>query len=233
MNTSPCPTLEGEEISVVLIGDFNAKIFHPAWFAAEGLIRRSEAEEAVVEIVHRDVASFRLDWVAIDVVADKFSARVTSTVYRTGLRDLVAGALSTLRHTPTRQLGINLSKRFTFATDADWHNFGHYLAPTSPWKGLLDRPGMRAIHVQGRRTDDAPGHILVTVEPGTPPTATIRINDHYEMPKDLGSESATPTAYFVDIIATGFEQSLQRANDIIDELIARFMSQKGFDDGTH
>ena len=187
----------------------------------------------MVEIVHRDVASFRLDWVKVDVVADRFSAQVTSTAFRTGLRDLVAGTISTLRHIPTRQLGINLSKRFSFATDADWHNFGHFLAPKSPWKGLLNRPGMRAIHLQGSRPDDAPGHILVTVEPKTPPTATIRVNDHYEMPKDLGSESATPTTYFVDIIAAGFEQSLQRANSIIDELIARFLKQEGFDDGTH
>lgn len=233
MNARPAPTLEGEEISIVLIGDFNAKIFHPAWFALEELIRRSEAEEAVVEIVHRDVASFRLDWVAVAVVSDRFSASIRSAAFRTSLRDLVGGAFSRLRHTPTRQLGINLTKRFRFPTDAEWHNFGHYLAPKSPWKGLLDQPGMLGIHVQGTRPDHAPGHVLVTAEPNAPSLVSIGVNDHYDTPQGLESEGATGTAYFVDKIATEFEQSLQRADRIIKELIAGFLTQKGFDDGTH
>jgi hypothetical protein len=233
VNARTAPTLEGEEISIVLIGDFNAKIFHPAWFALEGLIRRSEAEEAVVEIVHRDVASFRLDWVAVDVGPDRFSAKIRSAAFRISLRDLVAGTFSTLRHTPTRQLGINLTKRFRFPTDADWHNFGHYLAPKSPWKGLLAQPGMRAIHVQGTRPDHAPGHVLVTAEPNVPSLVSIRVNDHYEAPQGVESESATGTLYFVDKIATDFEQSLQRADHLIEGLIAGFLTQKGFDDGTH
>jgi hypothetical protein len=38
------PEIQG--MSIVLVGGFNPKIFHPAWFAAQKLIREKEAEEA-------------------------------------------------------------------------------------------------------------------------------------------------------------------------------------------
>jgi hypothetical protein len=40
------PEIQG--ISVVWLGDFNPKIFQPAWFAAEGLIRSRSTEWARV-----------------------------------------------------------------------------------------------------------------------------------------------------------------------------------------
>ena len=47
--------------SIVLIGDFNTSIFHPRWFAVQGLLRESEVQGAEIEIMHRDIAVFRLD----------------------------------------------------------------------------------------------------------------------------------------------------------------------------
>jgi hypothetical protein len=40
--------------SVVLLGNFNPKIFHPAWFGAQQLIGKQEEEGSKVEIVHSD-----------------------------------------------------------------------------------------------------------------------------------------------------------------------------------
>jgi hypothetical protein len=47
------PEIQG--ISIVLLVDFNPKIFQPAWFAAQNLIRQQEADEATIHIkVHPD-----------------------------------------------------------------------------------------------------------------------------------------------------------------------------------
>ena len=39
-------------ISIVLLGNFNPKIFQSAWFASQNLIRKIEANEAKIEIIH-------------------------------------------------------------------------------------------------------------------------------------------------------------------------------------
>lgn len=231
MNARSRPTIEGEEISVVLVGDFNAKIFHPAWFAQEGLIRRSEAENASIEIIHRDVASFRLDWLEVDVLPNRFSAKIRSAAFCPSLRDLVVGTFSTLRHTPSKQLGINLTRRFRFGSETQWHQFGHYLAPKSPWQGLLVQPGMRGIHVQGARPDGAAGYVLFTAEPDTPGYLSLRVNDHVELPRDADLSVTGATMYFVERIGSDFDQSLQRAEQLMDRLLDRFSDQEDFDDG--
>ncbi|WP_200335611.1 hypothetical protein [Thiocystis violacea] len=225
--------MDAEDVAIVLIGDFNPMIFQPAWFALEGLIRKSEAEDAHVEIIHHDIASFRLDWLSVDVLPDRFTARIRSEAFRTQLRDLVVGAFSKLPHTPTRQLGINLTQRYRFATDAEWHKFGHYLAPKSPWSHLLENPGMLGLHVKGTRPDQEPGHVVVSVEPIRPGFASLRVNDHFEQATDTDQDHPTATPRFVEQIAADFEASLQRADQIIDGLLTGFMAQQDFDDGTH
>ena len=43
-------------INIVMLGSFNPKIFQPAWFAANELIRNLEAEEADTQIIHNDIS---------------------------------------------------------------------------------------------------------------------------------------------------------------------------------
>ncbi len=50
------PTPDRYKRSIVLLDDFNPKIFHPAWFAAENLIGKQDAESAKVEVIHQDVS---------------------------------------------------------------------------------------------------------------------------------------------------------------------------------
>ena len=233
MSVRPKPEIVGEEIAIVLVGDLNPKIFHPAWFAMQGLIRSSEAEKPEIEIVHPDLASFSLEWVAIQVTHERFSALTKSSAFRTHLRDLVAGTFTKLRHTPIRQLGINYTQRYRFSEKGEWHNFGHYLAPKSPWRSLLASPGMRGIRIEGHRPDDRRGYVLVTAEPAEPDVAAIQVNDHFEASKESDAASGEQAGYFVEIIEKDFEASLGRADRIISTLIARFTEQKEFDDGCH
>ena len=52
------PQLKINRHSIVLIGNFNPKIFQPAWFGSEGLIQKKEAEQSTIEIIHPDVVIF-------------------------------------------------------------------------------------------------------------------------------------------------------------------------------
>ena len=99
------PEIQG--MSIVLVGSFNPKIFHPAWFAAQKLIREKEAEEANIEVVTPAVAKFSLDWMRLQVIQEQFVVETTQEPYYEILRDLVVGAFSFLNHTPVTMLGIN------------------------------------------------------------------------------------------------------------------------------
>ncbi len=75
--------------SIVLLGNFNPKIFQPAWFVAEGLLQHQEADEANIEIIHSSVVIFRTDWMRMEVTQDRFIVTTSKEPYDRVLRDLV------------------------------------------------------------------------------------------------------------------------------------------------
>src|SRR5437870_4919946 len=86
--------------SVVFVGDFNPKIFQPAWFAAQNLLRQEEADAAKIEIIHPEIVRFSLDWLHVEVVHERFKASTLQFPYFEILRDLTVGTFKILRHTP-------------------------------------------------------------------------------------------------------------------------------------
>jgi hypothetical protein len=48
---SPEPSAEIAGIVIVMLGDFNPAILHPAWFKANQLLRAGDADAATVEVV--------------------------------------------------------------------------------------------------------------------------------------------------------------------------------------
>ena len=90
--------------NIVLLGDFNPKIFQPAWFAAENLIQKAEADKADIRIVHPDLVGFSLDWLLLDVTRERFIAGTIQEPYDVIIRDLVIGAFRLLHHTPIKKM---------------------------------------------------------------------------------------------------------------------------------
>lgn len=224
------PEISGEDFSVVLIGDFNPKIYQPAWFASQGLLRESEAEAANVEIIHADFTSFSTDWFVMQAARDRFSLTVKSSAYRGHLRDLVLGTFYNLSHTPLLQMGLNYGARLRFKNDCDWHCFGHFLLPKSPWSGLLANPGMRSISVQGVRPDKLPGFVVVMADPiqGGTNEVMLRVNDHCER---SGDERTVGAGFFIEVLESDYDNIIDRSKKIVEGTLDRFVEQKVFDDG--
>ncbi len=185
-----------KEASIVLLGTFNPKIFQPAWLAAQGLIRQEEADATDVSILHRDVAVFKLDWAAIQVVRERFSIRSAKEGYDEEIRDLVLGVFRLLVHTPLHALGINKMAHLPVESEEAWHALGDRMAPKEVWCDFLESPGMRSLTMQGKRLDDPKGVTNVKVEPSTAvqPGIFVDVNDHYEVEDSksvLGAEAIT------------------------------------------
>ena len=129
---------EIKNLNIVFLGDFNPKIFQPAWFAAENLIRQRESEDAKIEIIHPEIVVIIFDWGRLEVTRDRFVLSTKQDPYYEILRDLVIGTFRLLRHTPIKMVGINTEMHFRMRSIKEWHDFGHLLAPKEIWKGILE-----------------------------------------------------------------------------------------------
>lgn len=208
------PEIQG--MSIVLVGSFNPKIFHPAWFAAQSLIRETEAEQANIQVITPAIAQFDLDWMRLQVVQERFIVETVQEPYYEILRDLVIGTFKLLSHTPIVMLGINTHQHFRMRSEEEWHALGNALAPKEKfWTPVLKKPGMKNLTIQGQRPDEYQGHIQVTVEPSTKikPGTHIFINDHYEVKDESGCKAIT------DILNATWVESKRRAEELITYLV--------------
>ncbi len=220
------PDLTVVEISIVLIGDFNPMIFHPMWLAHQDLIRANEANDAVISVIHTDVSQFQLDWIAFQILRDRFTATIKADAFKDHLGDIVQGVFTILGHTPIKQLGINVTLKAQFKSTEDWHSFGHYLTPKSPWMNVLDAPGMRSVNIQGKRIDGKPGFMIYSIEPDLisgENYANVRVNDHYDNPNLNGQEPINAN-WALEILHENYISSVVNASLMTNKLIENFMS---------
>lgn len=176
---------EIKRLDIVLLGYFNPKIFSPFWFVSEGLLGSKEAEAAVPEVIHSDVSIFKLDWCRLQVERNKFSIFTEQEAYFTKIFDLISGTFTLLEHTPIWALGFNWGYHFKCDSNEEWHSFGHYLVPQSPWLDMFNDPGMAKIEVTEKDKPDDPmdGFIGVRVQPSKAvvPGVYFNINHHFEI----------------------------------------------------
>lgn len=213
-------------VSIVLVGNFNPAIFQPAWLAAKGLIRESEATAANIEIIHAEVAQFRAGWLHLVVTTNKFVASTSDPAHHLPLRDLVAGIFDLLDQTPTHRLGLNRSVHVDLGDDDAWHALGHMLAPKEPWMDILEQPGMRAVLMQGVRMDGGAGRTFFRVEPSQkyPHAAFIDVNNEI-MPAQPERPNGN-TAFFVGCINENWERVLKESSESIEKLVTRVRRQE-------
>ncbi len=214
------PKTEIEGVSIVLVGTFNPGIFQPAWFAAQGLIRKEEAEEAEIELVRPEVAAFRLEWLHMQVLHERFIASTDQVASFEVLRDFVVGTFLVLEHTPVSKLGLNFDRHFKMESEEAWHEIGKRVAPPGPWEHGLKGPGLRSLTMQGIRPDEAKGAIFVKVEPSvrvTPFGVYVSVNDHYELDKaDEGVGSAETATRLIQEHWVAF---LERSDEICNTML--------------
>lgn len=215
----PFSQLEIEGHSIVLLGSFNPQIFQPSWFATEELVRKEEADNAKIEVVHREIVSFTTESFRLEVLPERVLFSTTQIHYYEPLRDLAMGTFRVLRHTPVQKMGINRDFQFRMESEEAWHSIGDRLAPKQPWNSLLEQPGLKGLSMQGARPGKYKGAIIVRVEPSTKikPGVFITINDHY----DLDSESGHGADLMLEALNESWKVSLDRSLKIAEGIVER------------
>lgn len=208
------PAIQG--ISIVFLGDFNPKIFQPAWFAAEHLIRATEAEAADIKIINPEILIFELDWLEVQVTRDRCSFITTQDAYYKVVHDLCLSTFKLLRHTPIQKMGINRDLHFKMKSIEEWHAFGHKIAPKELWNKTLKNPGLISLTIEGIREDELKGYIRVKIEPSRKvhPGIYIQINDHYETDgSGIGCET------IINIFDSSWNRSFDKSEIIINDIL--------------
>jgi hypothetical protein len=217
--------------SIVLVGSFNPPIFHPAWFAKNGLITDQENENAEIEIIHQEITLFRLEWLSIRIEPQRFIVETQQAPF-IRLSDLVVKTFKEcLNHTPISKLGINRMVHFSVGSEEMRNRIGKTLAPHEPWgewaaaitgKSAGKRGGLRSLIMEQQDLDDrAKGHIQAHLEPSLQIKfgvgISIRVNDHYEVENP---EQTQGCEELIGLLESRFDTSIKRSEWIIDQIMA-------------
>jgi hypothetical protein len=213
--------LEYEEASIVLVGSLNPAIFHPEWLLRHNLITEDDLKGAGIEIVHRDLSKFSLDWLKVDVTRDKFIARTNDPSKYIPLNDLMISTLKILEHIPIIQMGMNLKLNYKIDSEESWHKIGDNLAPKKFWDTLPGRVGLKSIDIECARPDELKGFVRIAA-------GSIRkdyfgvnfsVNNHTEIQyNDDGKEIVEDATI---ILADHWEKSLEFARTSCENVLSK------------
>ena len=219
------------EVSLVMLGHFNPAIFTPAWFGWNELLPEKTVKIADTKIVHPEIAIFEADWLNLHVQPESFRINTTQAPY-VRLRDLAVRIFrENLPHIPLKAMGINREVHFSVRSFDERDRLGRLLAPVEPWgdwgqklepdgeHGGMASLTMRQVNPEGRPLG---GQINVTVEPSNRIGqgrlgVYVRVNDHYTIEN---VESQMGTSKIVTLLEENFDESLRRADKIIDHIMS-------------
>jgi hypothetical protein len=208
-----------KELSIVLVGAINTKILHPSWFARHGMIKTAEADESDVEVVHRDISSWSIEWVKLHATNERMQFSTEQEAFFEPVRDLAQATLTVLEHMPVTKLGMNLGYYYQFPNRDSYDAFGHSVAPKDRWVGALSDPRTLRVAVTSRRTDNRKGYINSTVMPHDrfPLCAYLNINDHFEI-----QATDSPASEAIEILTECWEAARSRPDDLAKTLFSGF-----------
>lgn len=217
--------MSGEQlaiVSVVIIGQFNPAIVQPLWLAAEGLITKAEAEGAKVEVIHPELAEFRLPLseqgaiLRVQMLRERLHISTEDARLYESTRDLTISILTLLRHTPVSKLGINFDCHVAMPSDEARNALGQRLAPPGPWNGIVDQAALLSLSMKCARTDGHEGHVVVKVEPSSrvPFGVLVGVNDHF----DISPSDSLGTEKLVEVLKAGWDGSIKRSREIVGKV---------------
>ena len=217
--------------SIILIGQFNPAIFHPAWLQSKNIEHQDASSDGDL-IVHRDVASFTIDARTYSVRTDRFQIETRSIPW-ISILDITTKIFGEhLHHTPITAIGVNRTVHFKLPSISSRIKLGRMLAPIEPWDDFGRGMDTDDLNLTGglqnltmRRKSSFRGMEFltnVTIEPSVRVEGNtavyMHVNAHHalaDIPDGHGSEMA------MTLLAERFELALEEADTIIDTIMTK------------
>lgn len=217
------------QVSIVAIGHFNPLIFRQEWLSQKELVIGNDQEELVTELLHSEIAIYRLPWGTFHCDREQF---VISTQQEPVVvaHDFFVRCFQLLPETPIRAIGINKEIHFSAGGRAALDKIGDTVAPKDFWEPLLGTTekrlgGLRSVSMEqatltdkGKtRLDGRIGHIQFKVEPSLrldiPFGVYCHVNDHYDFAPMSDGRSAS------ELVAEVWDTSMAQADHWFDQLM--------------
>ncbi len=218
------PQVHHEATYLVLLGNFNPRIVEPLWLAKQGLVAEEEAEQADRQLVDSEMSRIVFPWAELIVLKDQLQVESGAELASDGqLRDLAIGMLRILSHTPVQVVSIQHRVTVIAASEDQWHNVGHNIAPKEIWEDILKRPGILDFAMQGTRPDDHQGSVKVRIRPLPDPRwgVWINVNDELVVPDPDDPEPGRRAA---DLLESMWAEAQTRTETIRSQLYERLFT---------
>ena len=216
--------------SVVMVGDFNPAIFHPSWLKSEGIENDISKENIDLQVVCRDISSFRIDTRTYTVMPERFTL-ATSAAPWVSIKDIVEKIFGDcLVHTPIHAFGVNRNLHFAVESTEVRTKIGRQLAPIGIWREFgsemeTDDPslvgGLQSLTMRRRKRHDS--IILETnakIEPSTRLSGDkgiyMEVNHHHALLDYDGSEGTGPA---IDLLMNSFDRLVVEAGSIMNTIM--------------
>ena len=211
--------LEEDHPSIVVLGGFDPRRFHPQWFRAEKLLGEVEAEQAEIRFVTEQISDWSAEWFDLQVTQNRLLVVSKVESRAESLRDLVIGILQLLDQTVTLALGLNRSMHFDVGGEQSWNRVGDTLAPKALWQPHLPkRPGLRTLQIEETtRADGLPGRIVVSVQPSLKYTHGV----YFDVNHEIRPQGERSTPFFLEVLRDHWERLLVEAKKMAEDLLER------------
>lgn len=226
-------TLEVLGAQIVAVGSFNPAIFTADWLDKNQLLRDSDAafaRKSESYVITREVAVIETEWFHLQVVGNRFQI-LSKDAPTPAVRDLAAGILSLVPHTPVSALGLNFTAHYRLDTTDDYHKVGDVLAPKGIWEDLFDGEhslGMAdlVIKAQPYKRGDKPKNgdeKKIQVQPSNrvPSGVFFAYNDHHTFSQDNLVENLTPAEMAVRVLIDCWDKDMAESKNVFDRVLAR------------
>ncbi|OXB07362.1 hypothetical protein B0A81_11465 [Flavobacterium plurextorum] len=213
------PEQEIFNISIVIIGSFNPRIFQPEWLVNKKLIRESEGDPENLKMVHADLTVIETDEFKLEIRPSRLELQTFQESYREPLKDLCASIFQLLSETPISAFGINYGKHFKMQSEKEYVNFGYHLAPINKTFDFIEDPRLLEIIITDQKpekTKNTPTKNIKIFPSDLIPArgVAINVNSHYDDFFDGRS--------FSDFLSANWESILNNSENIIMEIWKKY-----------
>jgi hypothetical protein len=221
-------TLIGQEFSLVVVGNFNPKIFHPEWYIRKKILPEWDysAGESNSFFCQADFSQFEFDGCKLQVFLNQFVLRTTESKNREAIQDFAIRTFEILGETPVSQVGMNSTFIFKLDSKETYFSFGEGLAPSQLWaeaagyvKDVAEERkkdlGVYDLTMQLPRPDDLSGYVRSRLHVQNVPDYVLNfsVNSHVE----LGDAASADTLR--KILLDHWEPSLSLAETLYANIV--------------
>ena len=220
------PKLMDDSPSIVLLGGFDPRRFHPLWLRELGLLGAEEAKGAELKAMVPELTEWSTDWLVFQAIDNRLSVQAKTGAAAANLRDLALGILEVLDQTIVSALGINRAMHWDVGGIENWHKVGDVLAPKALWQPhMARRPGMRSLQIEDTpRADGLAGRVLVTVQPSSRLAHGIFVDVNNELRPPHGPDDPVPTPWAAKSIEDNWERLSHDAQKMAESVLLGCLS---------